>query len=84
MSLNSDVEDFGPRYFELKDELEALFPDQLDIVSVNFIDYVFLRNVNLSSIFLQTGEGTPEQTSSFEIEIVGGKLLHSKNVNKIQ
>ncbi len=82
------MEDFGPRYFELKDELEALFPDQLDIVrrilSVDFIDYVFLRNVNLFQFFWQTGEGTPEQTSSFEIEIVGGKLLHSKNVNKIQ
>lgn len=28
----SDVENFGLKYYELKDELEGAFPDQLDIV----------------------------------------------------
>ena len=42
--------------------------------SICFTTYTF------KSRLIQTGEGTPGMTGYFEVQIVGGKLLHSKKV----
>ncbi len=47
----SDVEGFAPRYFDLKEELEGLFPDQLDIVNLALFVYLIL---NCASIYCES------------------------------